>query len=171
MRFRRAEAGDAAALSAFASRLFEDTYAQQNTPEDMRAYMAENFSPERQAAELADPATLYLLGEADGRLAAYVQLYAGPAPPSVAARAPLQIARFYVDPQWHGQGLAGEQMRACLAHAMSAGHDVIWLAVWKQNPRAIRFYEKHGFAIVGTTTFVLGADVQEDHVMMRPVSA
>ena len=37
-----------------------------------------------------------------------------------------------------------------------------------ENARANRFYEKSGFAIVGTKTFQLGANLESDFVRERP---
>ena len=60
-------------------------------------------------------------------------------------------------------------MRAVEAMAQREGHDDVWLAVWEHNARAIRFYEKHGFARVGEQLFRLGADTQTDWLMARAV--
>ncbi len=49
----------------------------------------------------------------------------------------------------------------------SGGGDVLWLGVWEHNQRAIAFYHRWGFAIVGTHTFQLGADLQTDFLMQR----
>ena len=51
-----------------------------------------------------------------------------------------------------------------------AGCDVVWLDVWEHNPRAIAFYRKWGFEQVGTQTFQLGEDVQNDWLIVRSVS-
>jgi len=47
-RVRRAGPADAALLSAFAARTFHDTFAADNRPEDMAAYVAATFTPGRQ---------------------------------------------------------------------------------------------------------------------------
>ena len=47
---RPAQAGDAAALAAFAARTFRETFAADNTAEDMALYLAANYGPERQSA-------------------------------------------------------------------------------------------------------------------------
>jgi ribosomal protein S18 acetylase RimI-like enzyme len=60
-------------------------------------------------------------------------------------------------------------MSACVDQARAWGCDVLWLAVWERNPRAIAFYEKSGFDQVGRTTFKLGNDLQFDHVMAKPL--
>ena len=56
-------------------------------------------------------------------------------------------------------------MRTCIASARAHGADWLWLGVWEQNPRAIAFYQKHGFRTIGEQTFVLGTDRQRDLVM------
>ena len=47
-------------------------------------------------------------------------------------------------------------MNACLETAESNGNRTIWLGVWERNELAIGFYEKWGFAKVGTKEFRLG---------------
>ena len=43
----------------------------------------------------------------------------------------------------------------------------IWLGVWEQNRKAISFYQKHGFYIIGKYEFVIGEDIQTDNIMRR----
>jgi ribosomal protein S18 acetylase RimI-like enzyme len=55
-------------------------------------------------------------------------------------------------------------MRDVLARAEGA---TLWLGVWEENPRAIAFYAKWSFVVVGQKTFLVGDDPQTDHVMQR----
>src|SRR5208283_1623351 len=118
----------------------------------MAQYLAEHFGGELQRAELLDSSVLFLLLLAEGRPGGYVKLRRGGE--GTRGRHPLEVCRFYVDRAWHGSGGAVE------AFAQSEGHDVLWLAVWEHNMRAIRFYTKHGFVRVGEQPFRLGADTQ-----------
>ena len=43
------------------------------------------------------------------------------------------------------------------------------LGVNQNNQRAQRFYGKHGFTIAGTKTFTVGAALENDFVMVRPL--
>ena len=52
---RYATATDNALLAELGARTFHDTFAADNTPENMTPYLAASFSPEKQAVELADP--------------------------------------------------------------------------------------------------------------------
>jgi len=62
-------------------------------------------------------------------------------------------------------------MGECLEHAQSNGHQTVWLGVWENNARALSFYRRWGFEVVGEHVFQLGADSQRDLIMMRPVSS
>jgi ribosomal protein S18 acetylase RimI-like enzyme len=62
-------------------------------------------------------------------------------------------------------------MAECVAEARRRGGRTLWLGVWQENPRAIAFYRKAGFGVVGTTAFRLGSQVQDDHVMALELTA
>jgi ribosomal protein S18 acetylase RimI-like enzyme len=164
---RRARPDDAASLASFARHIFDETFGRFNDPADMRAYMDEAFGEPQQARELADPAIVTLLADADGALAGYAQLSARRAPPAAAGARPVELMRFYVGQGWHGRGVAQALMRAVTGEAVRLGGGVLWLCVWGENGRALAFYRKYGFREIGTTPFQLGRDVQTDLVMAR----
>jgi diamine N-acetyltransferase len=163
---RRAEPEDAEALSGFAARLFHETYAAFNRPEDMRAYVSEHFTPLRMAEEIASPSVRVLVAEAGAQLTGYMYLRQAPAPSPISGATPVELTRVYVDASWQGHGLAACLLERCLREARAWGGDVLWLAVWQENARAIRFYQKQGFQIVGTQSFQLGEEVNEDYLMV-----
>jgi ribosomal protein S18 acetylase RimI-like enzyme len=167
-RVRYAGLSENALLAELGARTFADTFAAENTPEDMKAYLANAFSPEKQAQELADPASTFLIMESRGAPVGYAQLKQGGAPQIADERA-VEIVRIYADREWLGKGVGGQLMQACLREAEWRNCDVIWLGVWERNTRAIRFYQKWGFERVGTQFFRLGTDLQTDWVMVRKV--
>jgi GNAT superfamily N-acetyltransferase len=172
---RRATPADNALLAEIGARAFSDTFAVDNTPENMAAYLAASFSPDKQAAELADPRGVFLIAEVAGQTAGYARLCEGTAPGPLAgaagAQRPIEIVRFYALKPWIGQGVGAALMTACLAEARQRGCDALWLDVWERNPRAIAFYRRWGFVEVGTQAFQLGDDRQTDVLMQRAVSA
>jgi diamine N-acetyltransferase len=58
-------------------------------------------------------------------------------------------------------------MNKCFETALEKSYRTMWLGVWELNYRAARFYEKHGFKIVGKHVFQLGSDAQTDLVMEK----
>jgi len=166
---RVATAEDAERVSELAARTFRETFAADNTAEDMAAYLAATFTPERQRSELEDPGQRVFLLEIDGVAVGYAQLTRSTPDAAVTDKSPIELARFYVDGAWHGRGYAQQLMCAVVDEAVRIGARTLWLGVWERNPRAIAFYRKHGFVDVGAHPFVLGHDVQTDRIMQRPL--
>ena len=165
---RRATVDDAGALAEFGARTFYETFAKDNTAEDMRLHLASAWSPALQRAEILDTKLDTLLAcDAGGRLAGFAQLRADHAPAGIATVQPVELLRFYVDRPWQGQGVAGLLMQAAEDQARARGAHELWLGVWERNERAQAFYRKHGFRKVGSQIFVVGTDPQTDHVMLR----
>lgn len=171
MPIRFATLDDQPALTALATRTFEQTFADSNTADDMAAYLAANFGAAQQRAELADPHVITLVAECDGQLTAYALLREGPAEACVTGAQPIELVRFYVDRAWHGRGVAQSLMASVDASARARGAQTLWLGVWEHNHRAIRFYTKHGFADVGSHDFMVGQDRQTDRIMTRALTA
>ncbi|HEV2880520.1 MAG TPA: GNAT family N-acetyltransferase [Pyrinomonadaceae bacterium] len=166
---RRANPDDAGLLAELGARTFSETFAADNSPEDIATYLAASFNPAQQAAELADPASIFLIAEVGGRAAGYAKLHAGEPAGGVEGHQPVELVRLYVLHEWLGRGVGAELMRACVDEARQAGHGTIWLGVWEQNGRAQAFYRKWGFRAVGEHVFQLGADSQRDILMERAV--
>jgi ribosomal protein S18 acetylase RimI-like enzyme len=166
---RIATAVDNVILAEMGARTFSDTYAKDNTPDDIAAYQAASFSSEIQAGKLADPSAFFIIAEVDDIPAGYAQLNLGTAPEEITGTRTIEIERIYSVKLWIGQGVGGALMSACLELAAEKGCDTIWLGVWEHNPRAIAFYTKRGFKIVGSHMFKLGNDIQNDLLMQRNV--
>ena len=164
---RRGTLEDAALLSDLGARTFSETFAADNTPEDLAAYMATSFNVAQQTAELEDPASTFLIAEVDGHAAGYARLHAGEPAKGVEGANPVELVRLYVSRDWLGRGLGEQLMRACIDEARQAGHETIWLGVWERNARAQAFYRKWNFRAVGEHIFPLGSDLQRDIVMER----
>ena len=170
-RLRRATTNDARLLAELAARLFEDTFGPDNDPEDMRSYLAGAFSERQQFAELADESrVVWLALDPFDRPVGYAMICRGTRTDGIVADDPAEVQRIYADRGWHGRGTGAALMAACVEQARAWGCDVLWLAVWERNPRAIAFYEKTGFRKVGRQTFALGRDLQHDHVMARSLA-
>ena len=171
---RPATIGDAPALSRLGALTFRETFEEGNAPEDLERYLAEAFTPDRQAAEIADPAGVVLLaeqgsGSEERALVGYAHLASGEVPDAVRGPAPLELKRIYVTRAWQGQGVAQALMNASLDAARARGAQTLWLGVWERNPRAVAFYAKYGFTRVGEHTFMLGSDAQTDWLLARPI--
>jgi ribosomal protein S18 acetylase RimI-like enzyme len=167
---RTATSADSAPLAALAERTFRDTFGRENLADDIAAYVRASLSLDTVRVELADDANAFLLAfieDAEDPIG-YAKLRTGTIEPSVTGRDPIELQRLYVDRRAIGHGVGAALMRASLDAARSAGHRTLWLGVWEKNARAIAFYERWTFKIVGDHVFRLGSDDQRDLIMARP---
>lgn len=164
---RMADAGDVPLLAKLGEEAFYTAYAEEIAHEPLAAFAARTFAPERVAAELAAQPGSYLIIEVDGEPAGLAQLRDGEAPAGVTGPKPVELSKIYLLDRWIGLGLGARLMQACLDEARSRGYETMWLGVWERNPRAIRFYEKWGFAPVGDIAFDFEGERQRDVVMAR----
>jgi ribosomal protein S18 acetylase RimI-like enzyme len=88
---------------------------------------------------------------------------------AVTLRPAVELSKMYVLPDCHGAGVSAALMTAALTEAGNLVAKSVWLGVNQHNQRAQRFYAKHGFSINGTKTFRLGAGIENDYVMVRPL--
>jgi len=160
---------DATGLAEFARHAFDQAFGALNDPAQLQAYLATSFGLQQQTHELRDPAWSTRLVERDGELIAYAQLRTGDTPACIAGTAPLELVRFYLDASWHGKGIADVLMDDVMDTARARGARTIWLGVWQVNARAIAFYKRRGFRVVGQKTFQIAADAQTDWVMALPL--
>ena len=167
---RYATASDNTLLAQVGAETFYDRSVADNTPQNMASYLAASFSPEKQAQELANPASRFLIAEVADVTVGYAHFKFGPAPTAIVGRKLMEIVRFYARQAWIGKGVGARLMRACLREAERVGCNVVWLSVWEQNSRAIAFYRQWGFVEVGRQVFQLGEDPQRDLLMARAIS-
>lgn len=173
---RRADPSDAALLARLAAETFLETFAADNAPADLAAYVSTAFGKEIQRAELEDPERAVFLAESAEEAVGYLTLRARPVPdeagatPESAANA-MQIARLYVVQRAIGTGVGAALMRLALATGAERGRSTIWLTTWERNARALAFYQRFGFRDVGRVSFDLGQDRQTDVLLVRSIPA
>jgi len=172
---RTADAPDAAALAELAAVTFPLACPPGSTPADQQAFLAAHLSTERFAQHLADAQRAVLVAATpQGRLLGYTLLVAGdPDDEDVRAavhiRPTVELSKCYVHPDHHGAGVASALLRTSFDHARALGGSGMWLGVNQHNARAQAFYAREGFAVVGVKHFQVGARLEDDYVLERPL--
>jgi ribosomal protein S18 acetylase RimI-like enzyme len=167
--YRDAEPGDAAALKALFAESFVETFGHLYRPADLNEFLDTNSLAKWQA-NLSDPQVAIWVAEADGELAAFVELAPKKLPYETSAPA-LELRRLYLRSNLHGRGIADELMQWALQETVRRGARELVLSVYVDNHRARRFYERYGFEQVGKYDFMVGSHADEDlilrHVIMQ----
>ncbi|MET4105294.1 GNAT family N-acetyltransferase [Hymenobacter sp. UYP22] len=167
---RQATDQDVAHLQRIGRQTFFETFAASNSEQNMQAYLSEGFAAEKLTVELLNPDSVFYLAELHSTVIGYLKVNTGLAQTEPQEANALEIERIYVLQDFHGQKV-GQQLYAQAMHlAQEAQVKYVWLGVWEENQRALRFYQKNGFVEFGKHVFKLGDDEQTDIMMKRPVA-
>ena len=166
---RECTAEDLDVLYAISRETYRDTFAQLNTPENMRAYLEEAFNAEKLSCELTDKNSSFYFLISGGKLAGYLKLNEAPVQTDINDPDSIELERIYVKSGFQGGGLGGALMDKVVGEASARGKSYIWLGVWEKNEKALRFYRKSGFHEMGTHSFVMGDEEQKDFILKRDI--
>ena len=157
---------DAEELSTFAAEVFPLGGRPGADPQDLAQYIATELTMECFRALIENPNAILFVAEMADHICGYALVLRSSPHPHIEGT-PAEVRKFYLASPHHGRGLADQLMRQALASLERDRLAVVWLTVYSENPRAIAFYKKWGFHIVGSQEFLVGADRQQDFLMRR----
>lgn len=166
MKIRKVNIQDVETLKEIGRLTFSETFSSENSEEDMREYLKKEFSTEKLKTELTDKNAEFYFAELDDKVIGYLKVNFGQSQTEIKDKNALEIERIYVLKEFHGKKIGQILYDKAIELAKEKNVEYVWLGVWEQNPRAIRFYEKNGFVAFDKHIFKLGKDEQTD-IMMK----
>lgn len=167
---RKITINDLNELQSIGKLTFAETFSSGNSEENMKAYLKNGFSTEKLTTELSDPNAEFYFAELDGETIGYLKVNVGQSQTEIKDHNALEIERIYVLKEFHGKKVGQILYNKAIAIAKEKNVDYVWLGVWEENPRAIRFYEKNGFKAFDKHVFKLGNDEQTDIMMSLSIN-
>ncbi|MED5619779.1 GNAT family N-acetyltransferase [Ideonella sp. BN130291] len=167
--FRTATADDALCLGVLGTQVFLDTYATGGIRPSLAREVLAHFSTEAMARLLAAPDTVLLLAESQAHLVGFAQLAPGKGHARVQARAPVELARLYVQEPFTGRGVGRALLQQAEARMAAQGADVMWLTAWVGNARALAFYPRQGYREQGVTSYEFEGEAYENRLFAKPL--
>lgn len=159
---------DIGQLQKIGRQTFYETFSAGNSKENMARYLNEGFSIEKLTAELNNENSEFYFALINDEVIGYLKLNFGQSQTEIHDEKALEIERIYVLQEFHGKKVGQVLCEKAIQIAERKNADYVWLGVWEENPRAISFYRKNGFAAFDKHVFKLGDDEQTD-IMMRKV--
>ncbi|MCG2613319.1 GNAT family N-acetyltransferase [Terrimonas sp. NA20] len=167
IRISKVTASDINELHTISKRTFLDTFAQHNSEKNMAHYLTESLSLEKLASEVANENSDFYFATANDEVIGYLKVNYGPSQTELQDSQALEIERIYVSQQYQGKKVGQLLFDLAIDLAEKRNALYVWLGVWEQNAKAIRFYEKNGFVPFSSHVFKLGEDVQTDIMMKK----
>ncbi|MFB8376000.1 GNAT family N-acetyltransferase [Paenibacillus taichungensis] len=146
---------------------FNDTFKDQNSPDNMRAYLERAFNAKQLEAELSNSCSDIFFVYYNDELAGYLKLNRDGAQSEQMNNASLEIERIYIRKKFQKHGLGKYLLNKALETALEYKKKEIWLGVWEKNDNAIAFYKKMGFVQTSLHSFYMGDEEQIDFIMVK----
>ncbi len=153
-------------LQDISRQTFFETFSESNAKEDMDNYLESSFSLAKLTSELNNPNSEFYFAQLDNNVIGYLKVNYGESQTELKDSKALEIERIYVVKEFHGKNVGQLLYKKAMQVAMNIDAVYIWLGVWEENPKAIRFYKKNGFVEFDKHIFKLGDDEQTD-IMMK----
>ncbi|WVW81702.1 hypothetical protein I302_103697 [Kwoniella bestiolae CBS 10118] len=168
---REGTPADAQQISELVGTTWSKLFGYSVSPTDLEQYITITLSPSSFEAELQSPQNIFICAYSpsdESKIVGVAQLVLD-SKPSVDIPNSIELQRLYAHPSTHGTGLGQLLISESEEKARQLGKNKIWLGVWENNTRGIRFYGKVGFREVGEKVFFAGGSRRRDLVMCKDV--
>lgn len=146
---------------------FNDTFKNQNSPENMKAYLEKAFNVKQLEKELSNTSSEFFFVYFNEAVAGYLKVNTNESQSEKMGDESLEIERIYIKNKFQKHGLGKYLLNKTLEIAMERNKKKIWLGVWGKNENAIAFYKKMGFVHTDSHSFYMGDEEQIDHIMTK----
>lgn len=166
---REANKDEAALIAKISRSTFQETFGPVNTEKDMQLFLDEQFTMQQLVEEVGKPGHRHFLAWYQDQPAGYLFIKYR-SHPALLTDAAIEISRIYCLAAFQGKGIGKALMLEAMKEGRTNDCSTVWLGVWKENKKALTFYQSFGFDIFGTTDFLLGMDMQQDWLMQCSIS-
>jgi diamine N-acetyltransferase len=142
-------------LSELGEETFIDSHRDSAPAHELATYMMKMYSVSAIRNELADPANIFHIIEHENRIAGYSKMELNMKHPGIELENITKMDQIYLLNSFHGLKLGAKLLSYNIEYSRSRGQNGMWLVVWIGNTKAIKFYEKFGFQLVGQAQFQL----------------
>lgn len=146
---------------------FDETFREQNSPENMKAYLEKAFNVKQLEKELSNPSSQFYFVYFNNEVAGYLKMNTNEAQTEEMGNDSLEVERIYIKSEFQKHGLGKYLLNKAIEFAIEGNKTKIWLGVWEKNENAIAFYKRMGFVQTGAHSFYMGDEEQTDFIMTK----
>lgn len=144
---RKATIADAEIIALLAQITFRQAFNHYWNDENvLRNYFKQTFSVSKLRSSISKPNNVFWIAYADELPVGYAKLKLNCPNDGLNDPTPAQLQKIYILNDYIAQGIGEKLQNELFEEVKSNKIKTLWLAVWDQNDKAIKFYERHGFS-------------------------
>lgn len=153
LRFETPTIKDAELLSRMAKQTFRESHGASAAEKDISEYENARLNVELFKLELADTTNIFRIAYLNDVPVAFSKQIFNCQNPKITEQAVCKLEKLYVLKEFYDLKIGQPLFDLNIELAKQNGQKGIWLYVWTENKRALRFYEKQGFKKIANTLF------------------
>jgi ribosomal protein S18 acetylase RimI-like enzyme len=169
IKLRKAKIEELQAVLELAIEVYTDTFANDNSPENLEAFFKESYTTEKFKSEFKEPDSALYVALDDLKIVGFLRLRKSNEVDKYLGKNHVELHRLYVHRDYQGSSVSKMFMEEALTYAKEKKHEWIWLGVWEKNFRAQKFYTKWGFEKFSEHIFQMGDDPQTDWLLRKRI--
>ncbi len=158
---------DLGLLQEISVETFNETFKNQNSPENLKTYLERAFNLKQLEEELSNISSEFYLIYTNEEIAGYLKVNINGAKSEKMGNDSLEIERIYIKSKFQQHGLGKYLLNKAIEIAKERNKKKIWLGVWEKNENAIAFYKKMDFVQTGVHSFYMADEEQKDFIMTK----
>ena len=134
---------------------------------DLEEYMKNQYNEKAIKKELSNPGNIYHILYYNEEAVGFSKIVLNAAHAAIADRKVTKLDRLYLLPAHQDKKLGIELLQFNIAYAKEYEQSGIWLFTWVGNTKAINFYLRAGFRVIGSHQFKISeTHWNENHHML-----
>lgn len=149
----KAKAEDYSLLAGMGKITFRESHGSSASAEDINAYVNEKYNEEVFQSELSDPDNIYYIIYHGKQPAGFSKIKFNSPHSNIKSNNVTKLERIYLLKEFYGMKSGYELFKFNIELSVKNNQSGMWLFVWKENHRAVSFYKKAGFKVIGSHDF------------------
>jgi GNAT superfamily N-acetyltransferase len=162
----KATQNDFKLLADLGKQTFIESHGNSALQADIDEYVSETYSYATCEKELADTSNIFHFIYYAGKPAGYSKIIFNSPHPDIEEQQVTKLQRIFLLKEFYTQKLGSQLFNYNVDLSKSNNQKGLWLFVWTKNERAVKFYKKNGFKIIGSHDFKISAThTNPNHIM------
>lgn len=164
--YRKAQLNDSAKLSILYKQVYIQTYGKEGVSDEFANFITKQFSTERIEETIKQNQDSIIVAVYKENLVGVAEIEFSKKCPTDNIIAP-ELNKLYILEWFCGKGI-GQKLMAFVENILQLKNEKqIWLWVLESNNRAVKFYEKQNYNLIGTASFQMETNKYENKVLLK----
>jgi ribosomal protein S18 acetylase RimI-like enzyme len=153
IKINRATTNDSKTIVDIGNISVEEAHRDSCSAQDLKEYLEKNYNIEVIKRELSDERNIYHIINFNGKPVGFSKVILDSQHPNIQQKNVTKLDRIYILSDFFDLKIGYKLLQFNIELSKNNNQSGIWLFTWTGNNRAVNFYLKNGFSIVGSHNF------------------